>query len=208
MLFPARLPVPSAMRKTIARTFKQVAARDASNASCWACVIAAQAARLGDHRTAWKIFKDWGGTGRNADAHMTITEDWLNPHNSLMNWRGKAIMQIDGTTAYPGAVNETLLLSEGTVIKVFPAVPKSFSGAYHGLRTANGFLVSSRMEKGRIKDIVVKSLFGGRCELSVESMPHSVRIGDLSGGKVAAARKNGIILFDSQAGHTYSITIK
>jgi len=63
------------------------------------------------------------------------------------------------------AVNEMLLQSYDKKIRIFPAVPEGWPGAFT-LRTAGGFLVSSeRDEKGQVPYILVKSLLGNQCTL-------------------------------------------
>lgn len=214
MLYPANIPdvlENSRFNKIIRKTFKRVATGDFSIASCWACVIAAQAARLGDSKTAWRVFRTWGTTGRISSTSMTITEDWVNKSNSLMNWKGKSIMQIDGTAAYPAAVNETLLQSQGGRIKLFPAVPARFTGAFHSLRTANGFLVSAKIIDGRITDAVVKSIFGGVCEIEHKQLSRRCKVRQLAPQRrmiKAEFIRSNVISFNSKAGSIYKLALQ
>jgi alpha-L-fucosidase 2 len=210
MLFPANLPEimkDTKIYNSVRKTFRRVAVGDLSAASCWAMVIAAQAARLNDAKTVWRLLKSWGGTGASSSTHMTITDDWLNKSNSLMNWRGKSILQIDGTTAYPAAVNEAMVQSCNRRIKLFAAVPTNFSGAFHSLRTENGFLVSASMVDGKVKGVVIKSLLGGLCEIEHKQMVRCHRVQQLMPEKWAIVPQcsQNLIGFDSKAGHIYKM---
>jgi alpha-L-fucosidase 2 len=168
MIFPANL-VDTSTKGTLGdlarKTCKRVLANNFWESSCWAIVKAVQAARLGDAKSAWRILRSWGGGGDVGQAILK-KQRWVNDVNGLMNWHGRTVMQIDGTTSFPAGINETLLQSQLGIIRLFPAVPKSFTGAFHGLRTVGGFLVSAGMKKGRMGDVVIKSTLGGPCTLA------------------------------------------
>ena len=62
------------------------------------------------------------------------------------------------------AVQQMLMQSEDGVLRIFPAVPKSWRyAAFTTLRAAGGFLVSGRMEAGRVQEVVIHAESGGTC---------------------------------------------
>jgi len=73
---------------------------------------------------------------------------------------------LEGNFAYASAVQEMLLQSHRGVIEVFPAVPDSWNDAsFHQLRAEGAFVISSKMENGKVKSISVVSEKGGELRL-------------------------------------------
>ncbi len=59
-----------------------------------------------------------------------------------------------------------LLQSCNNLIKVFPAVPKSWKNiSFENLRAEGAFLVSAGMKDGKVVEIRIKSLSGGQINL-------------------------------------------
>ena len=171
--------------------------------SCWGTVITAIAARMKDGETAWKFLRNWSGKIlRNWDS------DILSPagdSNGLMK-AGSYLMQIDGTTSYPAGVNETLIQSYEGIICLFPAVPKNFNGSFHSFRTKGGFLISSRMEKGKVTDVVIKSMLGGECRIQ-NPFTDCIVVRIDSGKKHVVARGNKMVLsFSTEKKSVYSLS--
>ena len=77
---------------------------------------------------------------------------------------------LEGAAAFLLLATETLMQSWGGEIRLFPAVPKDFSGSFEGFRAKGGAVVSAAMENGRLiscsvretDDVVPAVTFDGR----------------------------------------------
>jgi len=69
------------------------------------------------------------------------------------------------SSAYLTFINETLLQSHNGIVRLFPCVPSTFTGAFQDMRAEGAFLVSSRMKRGVVQFARVKSLAGGTLRL-------------------------------------------
>ncbi len=69
------------------------------------------------------------------------------------------------SSAYLMFINETLLQGHGGVLRVFPAVPRGFTGGFDRFRTEEALEVSAYMERGRTAFVTVRSLAGGTLRL-------------------------------------------
>ena len=77
---------------------------------------------------------------------------------------------LEGAAAFLLLATETLLQSWDGEIRLFPAVPKDFSGSFEGFRAKGGAVVSAAMEKGRLVTCTVREtgnvlpvvMWGGR----------------------------------------------
>lgn len=75
---------------------------------------------------------------------------------------------LEGNFAFAAAVQEMLLQSHAGVIRVFPAIPRSWRDvSFKDLRARGAFLVSAEISDGTLRKIVVKSLKGGTLRLAV-----------------------------------------
>lgn len=63
------------------------------------------------------------------------------------------------------AMNEMMLQSYTDIIRVFPAWPRRWQGAFR-LRARTGFMIASEVRNGRIPYVLVESLRGGECRLA------------------------------------------
>jgi len=217
MIYPANLFDAFAtdkQSKAIRKTYKELMHYDTYTGSCWLIIKAVQAARMGDTKAMWKLLDKWGGalTWGDPGANQTVHERWVNDVNGLMNWHRRTVMQVDGSVSFPVGVNEALLQSQMGIIRLFPAVPKDFTGSFHSLRTVGGFLVSGRMINGNITDVVVKSTIGGLCEIADISGKGKVkvsRLGVKSGSvKTKTNAENKSFIFDTQRGGVYKVVVR
>jgi len=73
---------------------------------------------------------------------------------------------LEGNFAFAAAVQEMLLEGCADVLRVFPAVPASWSDvSFDSLRACGAFLVSARMKGGEVEEVRVKSEKGGMLRL-------------------------------------------
>lgn len=75
------------------------------------------------------------------------------------------------------SLQDMLLQSHGSLIRVFPAVPAAWSNAlFHDLRAEGAFLVSAERRQGRTQWVRVKSLAGEPCRIQVDGRIHELRL--------------------------------
>lgn len=109
-------------------------------------------------------------------------------------------------------VNEMLLQSHNGIIRVLPAVPKSWSPSFT-LRARGGFMVSATGEKNnKTKFIIIKSLIGNNCRLANPWPKNKVQVYILKDHKLesypCSVDDNKIISFATEKDHTYWISPK
>lgn len=93
------------------------------------------------------------------------THDARIPGYTVMDGRPD-IMQIEATEAAAAAVLEMLLHTAGDVLKVFPAVPRSWpTAAFTGCRAEGAFLVSGEWANGSTQSIRIHSEAGASLRL-------------------------------------------
>lgn len=73
---------------------------------------------------------------------------------------------LEGNFAFASAVQEMLLQSYNGVIDVFPAIPEAWRDvSFHQLRAEGAFLISSKMENGKVKTITIVCEKGGELKI-------------------------------------------
>lgn len=103
------------------------------------------------------------------------------PDDLTYSARSKALVPpvLEGAAAFLMMSTETLLQSWENEIRLFPAVPKNFTGSFENFRTKGGAVVSAAMEKGRIVSCRVHTADG------------SVPVVTADGVRLELARKPG-----------------
>lgn len=71
----------------------------------------------------------------------------------------------EGSAAFVYLATESVLQTWGGVIRVFPCVPKSFTGNFHRLLAPGAFEVSAQMKNGKVTEVRIHSLAGGTFSL-------------------------------------------
>lgn len=79
---------------------------------------------------------------------------------------------IETCSGIPGMVNEMMLQSHRDVIRVFPVFPSDQKAAFYRLRTFGAFLVSSAIDAGVVRHVVIESEKGRQCNI-VNPWPNS-----------------------------------
>lgn len=93
------------------------------------------------------------------------THDARFPGFTLMDTRPD-VMQVEAGQAAAAAVLEMLLHTSGGVLRVFPAVPRTWQEAsFAGIRAEGAFLVDAQFEGGRITSVRVRSEAGALLRL-------------------------------------------
>ncbi|MFA7157865.1 MAG: glycoside hydrolase family 95-like protein [Kiritimatiellia bacterium] len=76
-------------------------------------------------------------------------------------------MTLEAGFAYAAAVMEMLLQSAGGIIRVFPAMPSFWHDAsFENLRAEGAFLVTAKMDRGKVSFVEITSECGGLCSVA------------------------------------------
>jgi len=113
----------------------------------------------------------------------------------------------DTSGVFCAALTEMLLQSYDGVVRVFPAMPSHWSGAFR-LKVVGGFLVEAILQEGEVGSLKITSERGGplRIELPWPDKTEEVVTLDESGAKLSCERHGNEIIFVTQAGESYWIT--
>jgi hypothetical protein len=87
-------------------------------------------------------------------------------HDGSFNWMAKMGIWFENF-ALPVVLNECLMQSYNGIISLFPNWPKSKDASFQTLRAAGAFLVSSSLEKGKVKWIEIESEAGGVVKINL-----------------------------------------
>ncbi|MFV2069404.1 MAG: DUF5703 domain-containing protein [Pirellulales bacterium] len=104
-----------------------------------------------------------------------------------------------GVSAF--ALSEILLQSHNNLIRIAPALAKTWSGIFR-LRAEGGFLVAADVQNGGARFVEITSLFGERCRLANPWKTECV-VRDKKRTLVRTADSE--VVFDTRAGGTYLI---
>jgi alpha-L-fucosidase 2 len=116
----------------------------------------------------------------------------------------KDAFELDCGFQFATTLMEMLLQSWGMKIRVFPAMPDSWRNAsFCRLRAQGGFLVSSRLQSGKVKYIFVTSTHGGWCRI-LNPFGESVRV-STQGGGAERILAGPVIEFPTRRGSTYML---
>lgn len=110
-------------------------------------------------------------------------------------------MGMESLGNFAAGLQEMLLQSHEGVIRVFPAVPNDWEGAFT-LLAEGGFLVTSRREAGQpVEFIEIVSQRGGTCRV-VRPWPSAADV-YCDGKRVDERAEKGVVSFKSQPGRRY-----
>ena len=117
--------------------------------------------------------------------------------------------QIDSNFGFTAGVAEMLLQSHGGVLRVLPALPKSWpDGSFSGLCARGGFTVDAEWKHGRLKKGVLRAAQSGRCAMKYDGKIMLIREmnGEEEGKEIEVVFENGISSFMAEAGKVYSFS--
>ncbi|MFH0797136.1 MAG: glycoside hydrolase N-terminal domain-containing protein [Candidatus Omnitrophota bacterium] len=72
---------------------------------------------------------------------------------------------LEGSSAYMMVIEEMLIQSYDGIIRIFPCYPKKLGGRFYRLRAKGAVLVSSEIEAGKVKYVVVESQNSGKVKV-------------------------------------------
>ena len=141
---------------------------------------------LGEHAVRYNRFR-YGG--------------WDSSNSSVFPDGLSVVPYMDGGGLSAFGVNEVLLQSHNGLVRVLPAVSKSWSGSFR-LRAEGGFVVTADFAEGSPRWVEVKSLLGKKCR--IENPWHDtciVRVAD----RVILRSNATIIEFETASGEVFLV---
>ena len=117
--------------------------------------------------------------------------------------------QIDGNFGATAAIAEFFVQSHGKneVIRLLPALPDVAAfknGNISRMRARNGFEISFSWRDGKIKNLIIHSLYGKPCRISMDS---TTVVTNKSGQIIPAHFEDGIFSFNTRPGMTYTLKL-
>lgn len=151
---------------------------------------------------AWRA-NLWARLGDGEHAYSIVRRAiWESTYPNLFSRGGRAL-QVDGSFGLCSAVGEMLLQSHEGMIRILPAIPKSWSeGHVEGIRARGGFELEMKWENASVTSARIRSHAGSTCRLWIDNPVH-VKAGER---EVAVRRaEDHIIEFDTVPGGVYSV---
>jgi hypothetical protein len=142
---------------------------------------------LGEHAVRYNRFR-YGG--------------WDSSNSSVFPRGLSVVPYTDGAGLSAFGVNEVLLQSHNGLIRVLPAVSKSWSGIFR-LRAEGGFLVAADFADRTARLVEVESLLGRRCRIR---NPWGDTCVVRTAEGVVLRSDDSIVEFDTQPGHVYRLS--
>lgn len=110
--------------------------------------------------------------------------------------------RIDGNLGGASAVTESLMQCCDGEINILPALPDEWNSGYiKGLRAKGGFGVDIEWENGKLKSAMITSDSDGECRLRTNCVVSIVCEGETVGSRI----EDGVIIFDTVKGYTYTV---
>lgn len=101
---------------------------------------------------------------------------------------------------------EMLLLSRGEEIQVMPAVPDAWPDIhYEGLRTQCGCEVSAIRRGGLTREVTIRSLYGGTCEVRTGIPAEQLRVKASKRVEVSEGKQAGTVRLNIPKGETVTL---
>lgn len=136
----------------------------------WAAIIQA---RLGFKEAPWLLLRIWKELFINEGLATVYLPQFpgFTVHRKADQKKPREtneIMQLDGTMSGVTALYEMLVHTQGTVTRVFPAIPDAWKDVvFSNIGLPGGFLVSAKRSRGVLAFVKIRSPRGGRMTLEV-----------------------------------------
>lgn len=112
---------------------------------------------------------------------------------------------LEGNFAFASGIQEMLLQSHAGIIRVFPAIPSSWSDvSFNNLRAMGAFLVSAEMRNGKIVKLRIYPEQGGMLRIANPFGTDEIAINT---NVEAIDNKNGILSFETRKGEWLEIEV-
>jgi hypothetical protein len=119
-----------------------------------------------DHGNAFQtVFIGAARVGYDPDFLMAKARAKITKYSCPNLWIRAGGGGIETCSGIPGMINEMMLQSHRDVIRVFPVFPSGRKAAFYQLRTFGAFLVSSAIDGGRVRYVVIESEKGRQCNI-------------------------------------------
>lgn len=105
---------------------------------------------------------------KNQKLHAEENEKLFSPgNNATANLEAKRLTApvIEGNSVFLLFATEMLLQSFDGIVRLFPGVPKNFTGWFQNLRAQGGFLISASMERGKLSGLQITASVDGTIRL-------------------------------------------
>ncbi len=126
--------------------------------------------------------------------------------DSLLDLHPPRIFQIEGNLGGSAGIAEMLLQSHRGIIRLLPALPKTWpDGEVKGLCARGGFVLNLRWTGGSLRELTIHSRCGRECVLRV---PDKLAIATAEGIELNEIQEPGesLAAFPTEPGKTYSFT--
>jgi hypothetical protein len=110
---------------------------------------------------------------------------------------------IETCSGIPGMINEMMLQSHKDIIRVFPVFPDHGRASFYRLRTFGAFLVSSAIENGNIRFLIIESEKGKKCIIRNPWQNKIITI--FRNGKKSETLSGEYLTFKTKSGELISI---
>jgi len=110
---------------------------------------------------------------------------------------------IETCSGIPGMINEMMLQSHENIIRVFPVFPNRGKASFYRLRTFGAFLVSSSIENGNIRFLIIESEKGKNC--TIQNPWQNKKITIYRNGKRSETLTGDLLSFPTKPGEFISV---